>query len=140
MIRYKPLTLRAVKAIHRELIEHYGGSYGLRDPGALESALARPANLASYRDKVTIPQLAASYGWGLLRNHPFVDGNKRIALMAVHVFLAVNGWELAASEIEETDQVLRVAAGGVLESEWEAWVVRASRRQRSARRFTIKVD
>ena len=102
----------------------------MRDRNLLESALARPLNLAAYKDDVTIPELAASYGWGLLRNHPFIDGNKRIALAAVIVFLALNRWELICSEAEETAMILRAAAGEIDETYWIQWLKQMSRKKR----------
>jgi len=95
----------------------------------LESAVARPKHLASYKHKVTVPELAASYAWGLLRNHPFIDGNKRIALATIVVFLTMNGWELTCSEAEETAVVLRAAAGEINETAWTKWVVSHSARK-----------
>ena len=94
MKRLRWLTPEAIAAIQEELIERYGGVSGVRAIGLLESAVARPQHLAAYKRNLTVPALAAAYGWGLLRNHPFVDGNKRIALAAMVVFLDLNGWEL----------------------------------------------
>lgn len=131
MKRPRWLTTRAVEAIHHELIVRYGGREGLRDRGALDSALARPKHLVTYRSRISVPQLAASYGWGLLRNHPFVDGNKRIALAAMIVFLELNGWEWLASELEETAKVLAAAAREVSEREWNQWVESYSEKRRS---------
>ena len=122
MKRPRWLTIRAVEAMHHELIVRYGGTEGLRDSGALDSALTRPKHLVTYKSQPTVPQLAASYGRGLLRNHPFVDGNKRIALAAMIVFLELNGWEWQASEVEETAKVLAAAAREVTEREWNLWV------------------
>ncbi len=132
MKRLRWLTSAAVTAIHRELIARYGGMPGLRAPASLESALARPKHLATYQTKVKITELAASYAWGLLRNHPFVDGNKRIALAAIVVFFNLNGWELTCSEAEETAVVLRAAAGEMTEMAWQTWVGRNARRRREA--------
>jgi death-on-curing protein len=115
--------------MHQELIGRYGGTDGLRDAGALDSALARPKNLVTYKSRHTVPQLAASYGWGLLRNHPFVDGNERITLAAMVVFLDFNGWEWLATEVEETAQVLAAAARDISEREWNLWVESASRKR-----------
>ena len=129
MKRPRWLTTRAVEAIHRELIVRYGGTEGLRDANALDSALARPKHLVAYKSRVTVPQLAASYGWGLLRNHPFVDGNKRIALAAMIVFLELNDWEWLASEVEETAKVLAAAAREISEREWNVWVESSSRKR-----------
>ena len=126
MKRLRWLLRPAIEAIHQDLIGRYGGVAGLRDPAALDSALARPRHLAVYRPTVSVPRLAAAYGWGLLRNHPFVDGNKRIALAAILVFLERNGWEWLPSEVEETATVLAAAAGAMSEREWNAWVERNS--------------
>jgi len=127
MKRIRWLTVNAVTAIQQELIAHYGGSPGVRSPALLESALWRPKHLAAYEHKVDVPKLAAAYGWGLLRNHPFVDGNKRIAITAMLVFLDVNGWEITCTEAEETAMVLRAAAGEVTERTWIAWLERRVR-------------
>jgi len=127
--RLRWLTSEAVIAIHRDLISGYGGLPGLRAASSLESAVARPKHLASYKHKVTVPELAASYAWGLLRNHPFIDGNKRIALATIVVFLTMNGWELTCSEAEETAVVLRAAAGEINETAWTKWVVSHSARK-----------
>lgn len=115
--------------MHHELIVRYGGTEGLRDAGALDSALARPKHLVTYKSRPTVPQLAASYGWGLLRSHPFADGNKRIALAAMIVVLELNGWEWLASEVEETAKVLAAAAREVNEREWSLWVEKSSSRK-----------
>ena len=129
MKRLRWLTANAVAAIQEELISRYGGLPGLRASGLLESAVARPQHLAAYRRNVTVPALAAAYGWGLLRNHPFVDGNKRIALAAMVVFLDLNGWELTCSQAEETAMVLRAAAGEMNENVWGKWVGRSARKK-----------
>ena len=129
MKRLRWLTANAVAAIQEELIARYGGVPGLRAAGLLESAVARPQHLAAYRRNVTVPALAAAYGWGLLRNHPFVDGNKRIALAAMVVFLDLNGWELTCSQAEETAMVLRAAAGEMNENVWGKWVGRSARKK-----------
>ena len=129
MKRLRWLTADAIAAIHEELISRYGGVPGLRAAGLLESAVARPQHLATYRRKVTVPALAAAYGWGLLRNHPFVDGNKRIALAAMVVFLDLNGWELTCTQAEETAMVLRAAAGEISERGWSEWVGRSARKK-----------
>lgn len=100
----------------------------MRSPELLDSAIARPKHLAAYKDKVMVPQLAASYAWGLLRNHPFVDGNKRIALAAAIVFLDLNGWELGCSEAEETAMVLQAAAGEITEQAWSRWVQKSAKK------------
>jgi death on curing protein len=116
--RLRWLSAAAITAIHEELIARYGGVSGLRAASLLESALARPKHLATYKRGVTVPELAAAYSWRLLRNRPFGDGNKRIALAVMAVFLELNGWELICSEVEETAMVLQAAAGDVRERAW----------------------
>ncbi len=113
-----------VRAIHSDLIQRYGGSYGVRDNGLMESALARPQQLAHYQPDATLAQLAAVLGWGLLKNHAFIDGNKRIGLAAMVTFLKLNGYRLTCSEAEETAMTLRAAASELSEAEWIAWVER----------------
>ncbi len=129
MKRLRWLTAEAVAAIQEELISRYGGMAGVRSAGLLQSAVARPQHLAAYKRNITVPALAAAYGWGLLRNHPFVDGNKRIALAAMVVFLDLNGWNLTSSQAEETATVLRAAAGEMSEREWSNWLRRSARRK-----------
>ncbi len=116
-----------VKAIHSDLIRGYGGSHGLRDERLLESALARPRHLAQYEPEVGVGRLAATLAWGLVKNHAFLDGNKRIALAALITFLRWDGYRLTVSEVEETAMVLRAAASEIDEAEWTAWVERSIR-------------
>ncbi len=124
MKRLRWLTSAAVLAIHEDLIARYGGASGLRVSALLESAIARPKHVATYETGVRVPQWAAGYAWGLLRNHPFLDGNKRVALAAMTVFLDLNGWELACNEVEETTMILKAAAGEISERVLRSWVVR----------------
>ncbi len=130
MKRRQWLTVAAVVAIHDELIIRYGGMPGMRAPEMLESALARPKHLLSYHPRLSVPELAAAYAWGLLRNHPFVDGNKRIALASLLVFLELNGWELTCSEAEETAMLLRAAAGEIKEGPLREWLAQRARKRR----------
>lgn len=102
------------------LFEH-GGSAGVRDEGLLDSALARPQNLLRY-EKASIFDLAAAYTFGIAKNHPFVDGNKRSAFLAGYIFLALNGFELTAPEADATLQVLGLAAGEITEKDYSAWL------------------
>jgi death-on-curing protein len=102
---------------------------GLCDAGLLESAIARPANL--HEEDASIARLCASLGWGLLKNHAFIDGNKGVALGAMVTFLELNGHELTCSEAEETDMVLRAAASELNELEWNAWVETVARAKKS---------
>lgn len=110
-----------IRAIHLQLIAEYGGLPGVRDENLLESALARPKNLAAYGDP-SLPDLAAAYGFGLAKNHPLADGNKRIALAATGVFLDVNGLELTASQEDAVETILRLAAGGLTQDGLAAWI------------------
>jgi death on curing protein len=104
------LDIHDVCAIHGEIIAESGGASGILDKGALESTLDKPINLYHYGNDVTLYKLAASYGYGLAKNHCFVDGNKRISLIAVYTFLSVNGIELKASEVDAVSFFLDLAA------------------------------
>lgn len=104
------LDIHDVCAIHNEILAESGGTSGILNEGSLESTLNRPINLYNYGDDVTLFQLAASYGYGLVKNHCFVDGNKRIALIVVYTFLSVHGIELTASEIDAASFFLELAA------------------------------
>ena len=116
-----------ILAVHEEQLAEHGGA-GVRDAGLMESALAKPVNLAAYGDP-DAADLAAAYGFGLARNHPFVDGNKRTAFVAVELFLALNGWTLTASDADCVMTMLSLAAGELDEATFAAWL-----RDRSTRR------
>ncbi len=111
----------ALLLLHGESLAEHGGGAGLRDAGLLESALARPLNLASYGEP-DFAALAASYGVGLAKNHPFVDGNKRAAFLAVGLFLYLNGFRLQATQAEATLTILGVAAGDISEEAFAGWL------------------
>lgn len=117
----------ALRNVHGRLIERYGGLAGTRDAAALESAIARPANLLAYGDTDEPGALAAALPWAILRNHPFIDGNKRAAMAALVIFAERNGLLLQCTQVEETAMVLRAAAGEITEEEWTAWVTRSLR-------------
>ncbi len=119
------LEKEIVLGLHGELVKRYGGSPGLRDEGLLESALARPENLAAYGDP-TLFELAAAYAFGLAKNHASVDGNKRIALAAADVFLQLNGFEIRVEEPEAVVVILDLAAGELGEAEIAAWIATRS--------------
>jgi death on curing protein len=104
------LDTRDVCAIHNEIIAESGGDVGILNEGALESTLNKPKNLYCYGEDITLFPLAAAYGYGLVKNHCFIDGNKRIALIAVYTFLSINGIELTASEIDAANFFLELAA------------------------------
>jgi len=101
-----------VEALHRMQIEQFGGSFGLRDEGALESALGRPINKASYGEEDAIV-LAAAYLFGLAKNHAFIDGNKRIAIVTAAIFLELNGFAIETTDANLYNFVLGVAAGEI---------------------------
>ncbi len=119
-----------LRNVHGRLIERYGGLPGVRDENALESSVGRPRNLEAYGEALSIAELGAAITWSLLRNHPFVDGNKRIAFAALTIFLELNGHCLTCSEVEETAMVLRADAGEISDEEWTAWVLRSVGPQR----------
>ncbi|MFM8293117.1 MAG: type II toxin-antitoxin system death-on-curing family toxin [Microcystaceae cyanobacterium] len=104
------LDIDDICVIHGEILAESGGTTGVLNKGSLESTLNKPKNLYYYADNVTLYQLAASYGYGLVKNHCFVDGNKRIALIAVYTFLAINGIEMIAAEEDTTNFFLDLAA------------------------------
>jgi death-on-curing protein len=112
-----------ILAVHDEQIAEHGGAAGLRDSGLLESALARPLNLAA-NGKPDHADLAACYGVGIARNHPFVDGNKRTAFVAVELFLALNGRTLGAPDTDAVLAMLAVAAGKLDEAGFAEWIRR----------------
>ena len=110
-----------VLALHEEHLAEHGGAVGIRDHGLLQSALSRPQNLVAYDDP-DIAALAAAYGYGLVRNHPFVDGNKRTAFTVTETFLALNGHELTADDLSCIVMMLRLAEGNLSEKEFAAWI------------------
>ena len=107
--------------LHEESLAEHGGAPGLRDGGLLDSALARPLNLALYGDP-DVAELAAAYGIGLAKNHAFVDGNKRAAFLALGMFLALNGYRLRATQVDATLTMLAVAAGEISEKGLSQWI------------------
>ena len=111
-----------VEAIHFDQLREHGGLAGLRDEGALETALARPRNKWAYRPKVDLAALAAAYGFGLARNHPFHDGNKRVAFVTMVVFLELNACQFSAPETEVVGTMTAVAAGATSEAALARWI------------------
>ena len=108
-------------ALHREQLAEHGGADGVRDQGLLESALARPENLAAYGEP-SVFDLAAAYAFGVIRNYPFVDGNKRTGFIAGVLFLELNGRSFRASEAEAVEMTLKSAAGEVSEEDFARWL------------------
>lgn len=110
-----------VLALQEQLLAEFSGSAGIRDEGLLDSALARPENLLAY-GKPSLFDLAASYGFGLVKNHPFVDGNKRIGFTVAVLFLELNGYHFQATEADAVVRTLALAAGGMTEAAYSAWL------------------
>lgn len=118
----KWLTLAMVLAIHDESLAAFGGAAGVRDPALLESALARPVNRWHYEPDASVADLAAAYAYGIVRNHPFVDGNKRTGLLAVQAFLFLNGMRFDPEQVEEVRVFLALAAGELSEEDLARWI------------------
>lgn len=111
-------------AVHQMLLAEHGGSPGIRDKSLLNSALARPKQRLTYEPDSTLFELAASYSFGIAKNHPFIDGNKRVALAVGAVFLELNGFELDAPEPEAVIMFEQLAAGNIAEAELADWFER----------------
>jgi death-on-curing protein len=120
-MKWRWLKDEVLLAVHDEQLAEHGGAEGLRDAGLLSSALARPKNLARY-EKPSAFDLAAAYAAGIIRNHPFVDGNKRTGFLAAYLFLALNGWELDVPEADAAAVVLDLAAGKTDEVQFSVWL------------------
>ncbi len=120
----KPVWLRRrdADAIHFDQLQQHGGISGVRDENALESALGRPRNRWAYQPDSDLAALAAAYGYGLATNHGYNDGNKRVAFMAMYVFLGLNGWEIEAPEPEVVQVMLAVADGQLDEDRLGDWL------------------
>ena len=110
-----------VLLLHEQSLAEHGGSSGIRDEGLLDSALGRPLNLFSYGNPALF-DLAASYVFGLVKNHPFLDGNKRTGFVTGVLFLALNGYRLTATEADAAVRTLALAAGEMTESAYAAWL------------------
>jgi len=124
-MRWRWVSKQALVLLHGESLATHGGREGMRDEGLLESALMRPQNVVAYaglESTLDVATLAASYGVGLAKNHPFVDGNKRAAFLAVGLFLYLNGMRLQVSQTDATLTMLAVAAGDISEEAFAAWL------------------
>jgi death-on-curing protein len=117
-------------AIHNDLLREHGGLPGIRDEHALESALARPQQKWHYAQKADIATLAAAYGFGLVRNHPYKDGNKRAGFLAMITFLGLNGHDFGATDPEVVTEILALADGRLSEDELTEWIRRHSVKRR----------
>ena len=126
-IRYTPEEL--VLTIHADLLQRYGGHPGLRDRGLLESALAQPRVTAGKKEvHKTLFDKAAAYGYHVCNNHPFIDGNKRVALVLMDVFLQGNGWEITAAEEDTYSMMISLASGQLSKVQLAAWLKEHSTR------------
>lgn len=115
------LPKQLILAVHNRQLAEHGGGAGVRDEGLLESALARPQNLFAYGES-DVAALAGAYAFGIAKNHPFIDGKKRTAFVACELFLAANGYDLAASDEECLAMMLGLAASEVDEAEFAVWL------------------
>jgi death-on-curing protein len=113
---------RALVLLQGETLAEHGGLPGLRDDGALDASLARPRHLHAFEPESDLPRLAAAYGFGIVRNRPFNDGNKRAGFLAIGLFLARNGRELTAEPMEAIAVILRLAEGKMTELELASWI------------------
>ena len=132
MNKKEPLWIeeRDVLAIHDRLLALHGGAAGLRDRGLLDSALARPRQHYAYADAPAIVQMAALYTAGIVRNHPFVDGNKRTGFVIGILFLELHSFDFKATEEDATQAVMALAAGTLDEAAYAAWLRANARRNR----------
>jgi death-on-curing protein len=118
----KWISKRALLLLHEESLAEFGGPRGLRDDGLLESALARPQNIHAYNSTSTVAELAAAYGYGIAKNHAFVDGNKRAAFLSIGLFLSMNGYRLIADQADAITVIMGVASGEVNETDLAGWI------------------
>ncbi len=119
-----------VDAIHNDQLREHGGLPGVRDENVLESALARPRQKWHHSDRTDVPMLAAAYAFGLVQNHPYRDGNKRIGFLTMVTFLGVNGHEFSATEAEVVAEILALADGSVSEEALVDWIRQNSSKRR----------
>ena len=124
MTRWIWLDQQVALAVHEQSLLQHGGAAGLRDEGLLQSALARPQQLEAYGENIGVTELAASYTFGIVKNHPFIDGNKRTGFVIGILFLELNGVRFTASENSATRAVLDLAAGDLDEAGYAAFLTR----------------
>jgi len=124
------LTRVVVDAVHHDQLREHGGLPGIRDENVLESALARPQQKWHYADNTDVPMLAAAYAFGLVKSHPYRDGNKRIGFLAMVTFLGMNGDELEATDAEVVAEILALADGSVSEDALADWIRQHSTKRR----------
>jgi death-on-curing protein len=124
------LSRVVVDALHHDQILEHGGLPGIRDENVLESALARPRQKWQYAEETDLATLAAAFGFGLVKSHPYRDGNKRVGLLAIATFLGINGYDLQATDADVVTQILALADNRVSESELADWIRIHSRKQK----------
>ena len=112
----------ALFLLHALGLARFGGAPGVRDAGLLESALARARNTSLYEPKADVPSLAAAYAFGIAKNHPFVDGNKRAAFLCAGLFLELNGWRLETTPAEAISAMMALASGQIEEAQLAIWL------------------
>lgn len=128
------VSVPVVMAIHEAQIAEHGGSLGVRDQGLLESALARPRQIHAYVDDPSMPAMAAAYAFGIAKNHPFTDGNKRTAWVVCAAFLELNGRRVTATQADVVAAMLGLASGEISEEQFALWLERNSAQTRAGRR------
>jgi death-on-curing protein len=124
------LTRTVVDALHNDQVREHGGLAGIRDENVLESALARPLQKWHYMDQTDVATLAAAYAFGLVRNHPYRDGNKRVGFLSMATFLGLNGYELEATDAEVVAEIMSLADGSESEESLTEWIRRHSVKRR----------
>ena len=130
MVAKKPARLRldTIIGIHQSQIAEHGGMQGIRDMSLLKAAVARPQQIYAYETPLPgLPRLAAAYGYGIIQNHPFVDGNKRTGLVCLGIFLELNGQRLVGSAVDIFSTIVATASGTLTEDHLVAWVERQSK-------------
>lgn len=120
--QYLWVSEQIVLAIHDQLVAEHGGLPGIRDHGLLQSALAKPQNISHYDEQTDVAQLAAAYGYGLVKNHPFLDSNKRTAFVVMELFMVMNGYRLYANDAECVLTMVGVASGAISEDNLAIWL------------------
>ncbi len=116
------LDRRALLLLHEESLAEHGGLRGFRDEGLFDSALVRPQQILNYEPDATLAKLAAAYAFGITRNHPFSDGNKRAAYLALDMFCRVNGWAVKTSQLDVFNTMMALAAGDMAEEALALWI------------------
>ena len=124
------LSRVVVDAIHHDQLREHGGLPGIRDESVLESALARPQQKWHYAEETDLATLAAAYGFGFVKSHPYRDGNKRIGLLAIATFLGINGYDLQATDADVVTQILALADNRVSETELADWIRAHSKKRK----------